>query len=177
MEWRSSTNQPFHFSFFNQYYKSKFVLNGIAETKRKQWKEKQTSRCPIKFILFINPFFENGWVDWKRIEFEGLCGQMESINLLWNESWLVTKPPGAIELHFSSPALPCGGLWALQRQWLRQRELTGRERREAIQKIVKSNISSWAAVDEWAEGEWNNKAERNGLIERPTIAPQIKFKK
>ena len=45
------------------------------------------SRCPIKFILFINPFFENGWVDWKRIEFEGLCGRkrnMKSFTFQWS---------------------------------------------------------------------------------------------
>ena len=43
------------------------------------------SRCPIKFILFINPFFENGWVDWKRIEFEGRCGPRHN-PIQWN--WL-----------------------------------------------------------------------------------------
>ena len=44
------------------------------------------SRCPIKFILFINPFFENGWVDWKRIEFEGLGGRKRNM-----KSWMEWK--------------------------------------------------------------------------------------
>ena len=45
------------------------------------------------------------------------------------------------------------------------RQCSAKEREQQLQPTKErewiSFISSWAAVDEWAEGEWNNKAERN----------------